>query len=485
MNPGTARQGGAIAILFVLMLLLLIGLCGMAIDLGLIYNRKAELQGVANSAAVAAAQELNGSSSGVANALAKAAGTVAQLHYQYDRLPVVWSNAAIAFSKNPDGDWLDAGAAQAAPDGLLFAKVDTSQLDVAYGTVELVFMRVLSDELTSATTGAQAVAGRLSINATALALCAMSNSPAAARANPGPPANTELVEFGFRRGVSYDLMNLNPAAATTTPENFVIDPIDPPGQPGVAANVAPDVVGPFLCSGKLAMPRLSGGPITVGRPFPLNALFNQLNSRFDLYNGNLCNPNGAPPDSNIKSYTYSAIPWMAGAPSGQAAESTSSGNKLWTVADPLPAPGDNTAPKYGPLWTYARAVPYAVYTPGVAEPASGYTPFAASAWATLYKPGAPVAGASYPSAPSTPYRALSGANFAAPSNANRPGLANRRVLNVALLSCPVGAGATVNANVLGIGRFFMTVPATATRLYAEFAGAVAEPALGGQVELYQ
>jgi hypothetical protein len=31
----------------------------------------------------------------------------------------------------------------------------------------------------------------------------------------------------------------------------------------------------------------------------------------------------------------------------------------------------------------------------------------------------------------------------------------------------------------------MTVPATATKLYAEFAGAVPDLALGGPVELYQ
>ena len=66
----------------------------------------------------------------------------------------------------------------------------------------------------------------------------------------------------------------------------------------------------------------------------------------------------------------------------------------------------------------------------------------------------------------------------------RKGAAGRRVLNVALLSCPVPAGALATATVLGIGKFLMTVPATATSVRAEFGGLVAEQSLGGAVELY-
>jgi hypothetical protein len=37
--------------------------------------------------------------------------------------------------------------------------------------------------------------------------------------------------------------------------------------------------------------------------------------------------------------------------------------------------------------------------------------------------------------------------------------------------------------VIGIGKFFMTVPATSTDLVAEFAGAASEQSLGGRVQL--
>lgn len=58
------------------------------------------------------------------------------------------------------------------------------------------------------------------------------------------------------------------------------------------------------------------------------------------------------------------------------------------------------------------------------------------------------------------------------------------MLNVPLLSCPVATGNGVPADVLAVAKFFMTVPATSTSVYAEFAGIIPEKSLSGQVELY-
>lgn len=474
------RQHGAFAIMFALMLVALLGFIGMSLDLGQAYNRKVELQTVANIAALAAARQLNGTAAGVSNALSKAALAVAALKYQYNQQAVSWNDAALTFSTSSGGAWIDAAAALSAPSGLLFAKVDTSKLDGAPGAVELAFMQILTNALASTSVSSTAVAGRSRINVAPLAVCALSTTAAAPRANSG---NVELVEYGFRRGVGYDLMQLNPNG--TSAENFVIDPFDPPGATGTAGNMAPGVVGPYVCSGQLAIPLISGAPLTVGRPFPLASLYNQLNSRFDQYAGALCSYATAPPDANIKSFLYgSMISWMSTAPGAQGAASSTYDGKLWTIADPASGalPG-NTASMYGPLWVYARAVPYSSYVPGSPEPASGYTPFGTSAWSALYQPGAPAATASYPSGVSTPYKATSGSYFLAPSAAHK-GIAGRRVLNVPLLSCPVPAGATATATVLGIGKFLMTVPATATTLYAEFGGLALEQSLGGPVELY-
>lgn len=52
------RQGGVYLIIFALSLLFIMGLCGFALDISRVYNRKAELQSIADAAALAAAREL-------------------------------------------------------------------------------------------------------------------------------------------------------------------------------------------------------------------------------------------------------------------------------------------------------------------------------------------------------------------------------------------------------------------------------------------
>lgn len=477
-HGGGGRQRGAIAIVFALMLAGMIGFIGIALDLSRVHNRRAELRAVADVAALAAARQLNGTVAGIDNAATQAAVAMNALRYKYGLTAIDWNASALSFSASPSGGWVDAATARGAPAGLSYVRAETGGLGAAMGTIELFFMRVLSKSLASIDIAETAVAGYSTIDVLPLAVCALSNVEAASRANPGPPANVELVQYGFRRGVAYDLMQLNPNG--TGAENFVIDPFSPPGTAGAAANLAPAFVGPYVCSGQLAMPRVLGGTITVGRPFPLASLFDQLNSRFDLYLGTLCSYATAPPDTNIKSFVAGvATPWMNPAPGGQGAQATTSGGKLWTVADPLAKPAGTTAPMYGPLWAYARAVPFGSYVAGASEPAAGYAPFATTAWSTLYGPAGPAA-ASYPASLAlTPYKNT----IQAPPAAHK-GVANRRVLHVPLLSCPVAGGALATATVLGIGKFLMTVPATATTLHAEFGGLASEQSLGGAVELY-
>ena len=493
-----AQQGSVIA-MFAVVLVVLIGFAGLAIELGQVFNRRAEVQALADAAALAAARQLNGSAAGIAGALAAAAERVSSttdgVAYRYGQAYAPWSNAALAFGASASGPWLDAVSASAAPQGISFVRVDTGALGSALTQMDTLFMRVISSAFDVLQVSARAVAGPYSINITPLAICAMSPQAAAARGG-------ELVEYGFRRGVSYDLMQLDPTDTDGVGAHYLIDPIAAPGTSGVAADFALETIKPMVCTGTLAMPRVTGGPITVLGPFPLAALYGQLNSRFGQYVAP-CNVLTAPPDANIKAYSSAGFfgttsSWMnASTPplSGQAAArypaAPSGGSeKLWTYADPWPLPAGTGPDKYGPLWSFARAVPFAAYVPGVAEPAGGYPPFAATQanWNALYPvnsgSGAPsLKSASYPGgSTATPYQATFGSFFAAPAT-GAPGLRNRRVLNIPLLSCPVPSGSVTPATVLAIGRFFMTVPADSSHLYAEFAGIAPEQALSGQLEL--
>lgn len=489
-NPATAApatQRGAVAIMFAASLIVIMAVFGMALDLTRLYNRKAELQNVADAAALAAAHELDGTAAGLANAMARAKSSAELLKYQYNNEGVAWTDAALRFGDAATtSNWVDLGDAQNNPALWRFVKVDTSALDAAYSVVDLFFIRVVAPALNQASMQARAVAGRTATNIAPLAICAMSTSAAQSRTWAGPPQVNELVEYGFRRGVAYDLMKLNPAGSAA--ENFVVDPFAVPGGPAgtTATNMSDDVISPFICTGTMALGQVLKATVMVRRPFPINTFYRQLNSRFDQFaaktSGAYCDPDIAPPDANIKEYGYKSIGWMSAVPEGQTARSTTDGGQLRTVADLVPpASAANTAAMYGPLWSFARAVPFASYQVGVPEPVAGYATFGPANWTSLYKPGQPVAKSNYPA--TTPYAMSSGDTYSPPTG-TRKGVRGRRILNIPLLECPLPVTTPAPATVLAIGRFLMTVPASSSQLSAEFGGIVSQQTIGGNVELY-
>jgi Flp pilus assembly protein TadG len=466
------RQRGAVAVMVAASLFVILAMCGLAIDLGLMLNRRAELQKLADATALAAAAELDGTQAGVARALARAASTAAQQTVLYGQ-HITWTDAAIQFGTAPgnSGAWAAADAARGAPDGRLYARVDTQALDTAYGLVRTIFMNVLGASHDAVMQGV-ATAGRTGINVTPLAVCANSVTPAA----PGAAVNggNELVEFGFRRGVSYNLLRLNPHGLS--PNAYLVNPFAPPGTVGDAAPTATGIIGPFMCTGTMPIPRVMGNAITLVKIATLGGLDEHLNARFDKFPTSQCSRFGAAPDMNIKDYTYGgAVNWMNPQPLGQGASESTAGDKLLTIADVAQTEGSVTAGMYGPLWSYARAVAYSE-----TEPSGGYTTYATTDWTTLYAAGKPAA-AGYSG---IPYLSGSGSTlFQGPSSTLR-GSKNRRVLNIPLLRCTAPVTGTGTDTVVGIGKFFMTVPATGTTLYAEFAGAVSEQALSPPVGLF-
>jgi len=458
-------EDGAIAIMAPFVIIVMIGMLGMALDLSRSYNRKAELQIAADAAALIAAATLDGTPEGIDRAVTEAGAIAGNSTFAYNTDSVTWDNAALKFAASADGGpggWMDAATAKATASKIFFAKVDTSALDAKHGDMQNFFIPILSPALAKTNVGASAVAGRDSLNALPLAVCANSNTPAA------PLSSGELVEYGFRRGVSYNLMNLNPGGQS--PENFLLNPVAPPGTVGTTMKNRMDVVGPFICTGKMAIPTLRGGEVTVERGFPIASLYVQLNSRFGTVAP--CLSSTAPADPVVKSFDLANATWMKDRPDNLSANSLTAPNPLLTVAE---KPDGATKTAYGPLWTYAKAVPYSAYTAyGGVEPAKGYSTFKDSDWGLLYTPGLPQA----QSYPNTPYQAAGGS---ATYKLGR----NTRVLHLPLLSCPVPAGTPSTATVVGIAKFFMMIPASSTALYAEFAGMDTETALGGDARLYR
>jgi Flp pilus assembly protein TadG len=503
--PST-RQQGAIALMSVWVMIMMIAFCGLAVELSQVYNRKVELNGLAHAVAIAAARELNGTPGGVDNAVTQAKKVVAGAKYGYGKTTFAWSDALLSFASSPTAaTWSSAGDAKSAATvkSIYFVRVNTGELSDSASSVAMVLMPVLGDSFSNVRLQEVAIAGRTSIKVMPLAICAMSTDAGSNRINSvtsGGVTTTkeELIQYGFRRGVSYDLMQLNPGG--TTPENFILDPFLGPGVNSATVTTSAEALSQFVCVGEMWMPRVTGGTLKVARPFPIGSLYQQLNSRFDIYDATApedqrCKPKSAPPDVNIKQYNTAAggVAWMSPTPTVVSPSSSTIAavppdpGRLQSVADLPELPSGQTAANYGPLWSYAKAVPFSQYAAGVPEPAAGYTPFLTGDWGTLYKPNSAntaAATSGYPG--TTPYMNTT-ATFSSKAALSRQPLAerNRRVLNVPLLSCPVAAGASSSATVLAVGKFFMTVQATDTRLIAEFAGIVPEASLRGRVEVFQ
>lgn len=483
--------------MFVPLLILVIGFCSLALEMGKLYNRQVDLHGMAQAVALAAARELNGTPAGIAAAktAARQAAERLRFHHFDTGVSFTWSDDALSFSSTSahNGTWIPAaelgeGNGEAAT--VYFARVSTAGLGRWMRTVDTVLIKILDKSLGTIELNDTVIAGKTSVALTPIGICAMSPDPASSRPATTPAGGTvhELVQYGFRRGVSYDLMNLNPVGVQ--PLRFAINPVSFPGTSSGAFDIAS--LEPFVCTGSMWVQRVTGGAIRVTElpsSRPLASLRSALNTRFDDYTGTACRVSGAPPDINVKSYAYNqanSVRWMSPSTGSLAAASTQTRDKLETVADlPTPpgSPGD-----YGPLWAYAKAVraPTPLNAP---EPANGYTTFPATDWPTLYKAGPTTSTYPTTSRPSTPYQYSTPASghYTAPGPANRPrAVPGRRVLNIPLLSCIPSApgGSNAAATVVGIAKFFMTAQATDENLIGEFAGLVSQESLHGQVEIF-
>lgn len=486
-SPLPARPRGSVAVTFAITLPLVLGMMGLPIDLSVLYLRNAELQQMADSVAAAAAAELNGTLAGVTKAATQATKMASNQTYGIygtqaggTAMSFVsgtsWSTSALFFSTAPSGaDWLPADSVTAASAaGLLYAKVDTAQLDgldAHPGRVSTSLMRLLGAPAT-VTAAPVAVAGKTGMQVTPLGICALNNNKLRGRALTPASAGWELEEFGYRRGVSYNLLDLNPNPSVAGAQSYLVNPIDD-GKVLVPdpQHYTHDFIKPFFCSGTIAYSNLRANTTVNVMARGGVAIHEWLNSRFNQYQGDKCTPNAAPADANVKEYRPDSVPatitWMT--TTAPAAKSYTSGLMRLNVATPDAVPSGVSTGDYGPLWIYKRPLKY--------DPLSGIVggAFSRSDWSKLYF-------------------ATSGGQFASAFNFALPydpsitppaGLAfiKRRMLYLPLLDCSGSIGST--ATVLGVGGFLMSSKAASGWLYAEFEGLVDEAALASNVRRLQ
>lgn len=471
------RQGGAVAVMVGISMIVLIGFLAMVIDLGRLYVAKAGLQNAADAAALAGVKQLNGTKLGVNNtdllslgAVQWAIAAAAKNNYDLSSLPVdidindIWvgtcpedSCMAAASSIETDTDAVNRN----------FLKVHTRSRNLVtwFAPIWNIF---------NVSTYGVAVAGPLEVNVSPMAVCAIDkNKP----------------ERGFLRGVAYNLPSLNPIS---NGDPIWINPVD--SYPGSCdpSNGSTPILAPFVCAGKVKSLISIPGEVWVNTGTQ-SAMNDPLNSRFGVPSaytgGQACDPATAPADINVKEYVCTRTgpgpcvnnpsagaprDWMdptsgSDIPTQQGITIDPATRKPLAVYDP----DSRTASfdQWGVLWSYAQELNHA--TSSV---------WGLSDWPTLYGGSAvsPASGVEgYPVLGSgVPYTQTSGSNyFQAPTGAGATfKTANRRVLNVVLIDCTVApsiTGATCNAHlpVLGVGQFFMQRQGNLpNNVFGEFAG---------------
>lgn len=527
--PYRKQQRGAIAVMTgLLMLLVLIPVAGLVLDLGHLYIVKSELQNMADASALAAAKDLDNSTAGVNKAVATGKALALKNRYDFGSTMTL-QDANFRFGPTPDGPWYTVADTQSNPNGRSFVEVDT-RTGGNGGTatsINTYLMRVAGRNTTQ--TYGSAVAGRYTNTVTPIGICAVDPTTRTASYNYG--TFTELVEYGFRRGVTYNVFELGSLGGATS-DPYQINPINSPPGACNAGNSSANVTAPFMCVGNSAVLPTGVGQVYTNTGMT-SSLDKALNSRFNDYSGgSQCDPGSAPPDINVKEYPCKAggsdcvnnnsnniattppINWMESAgntyPNRQGINTVTSGS-LSTPDYALPGENGATLPsatttrtgttatfaEYGPIWSYGRPVKSNGTT--LITPAEANGTIAASQF--MYGTGTAdyIAAANYPTSvgngfsisnPPSPYNQTGDSNYFL-SPAGRPGVADRRILNIVLIDCrtpPVGSGACGVMNVVGIGKFFMQKKAdfsgSPKKLFVEFTGLV-EPVPSSEVKLYK
>lgn len=507
------REQGAIAIVLGLTLVILFAMGGLVLDLGHLYIAKAELQNGADSAALGGAVELDQSADGLGRARDMAIKVAGKNRYDFSTALTI-NSSNISFGPGPDGPWQSASGITNTTNaqGLTFIRVDTGNKTFA------TYLMGIAGIASTSTSGV-AVAGRFVNDVTPIGVCAVDPAHKTAQYTYAASGLTELVEFGFRRGVTYNLFGLNPLGGSSDP--YLINPVDAPPGACNASHSSANSTAPFMCTGSSAVISSGSGKVYTNTGLSATKIATALNSRFDVYGGaSVCDPVTAPPDVNIKEYPCKGSSpcvasaanspptgWMEpGASNLPSQQSVSLLNKKPNYK--LPADSNVPVPAatpplaqfagYGVLWSYGPAYQSNGATP--AKAGAAYTVSNANANAMMYNTASvsyfdtasypTSAGAGFPAGtPPSPYNQGSGPTFQAPA-ASHPGQRNRRILNVVLVDCrtaPVGPASCGAMDAVGIGKFFMTTKADfsgSARLDVEFTGLI-EPVPNSEIKLYK
>jgi Flp pilus assembly protein TadG len=305
LRNGPARQHGVVAIVVGLMLAVLVGFIGLALDGGHLYLTKTELQNAADACALAASYELTGSPAIAAAAFdrADAAGrTVAQLNrFNFQGAAIGAADISVAFGTalSAGSTWVAAGAA---PANAKYVRCTIDRNASNGRGIAPYFMQVLGFGATTVSSLATATLSPAQSNcAVPMALCTRGAAP----------------NYGYTAGdwVPMDFSQAG-GGSTSYTGNFRWIDFDPSAPtPGCSGGGAQELSCLMAGTGQCSLPSpITGSCSTTGSAHPttgcvgqtgaINSLDKAYNTRFGVYApGGGYSITNSPPDYTGNSYS--------------------------------------------------------------------------------------------------------------------------------------------------------------------------------------
>lgn len=302
-----ARQRGAVAIIVGLMIVVLVGFIGLAVDGGHLYLTKTELQNTADACSLAASYELKpkGNIPPAAFASAEAAGrTVGRKNkVDFQGSAVVNGDISVAF-----GTALSAGSAWVAA-GAAAANSNYVRCTVTRGGIAPFFMQVLGIGAQTVSSLATATLAPAQNNcAVPMGLCVVGGGAAP--------------DYGYSAGTWYGLDFKDTGGAANYTGNFRWIDFDPSApSPGCAGAGAQELACLMAGAGQCSLPPpipagacASAGnslptPGCVGQNGNIASMQTSYNSRFGVYRPGGGNPQLTTAAPDITGYSYA---WEGG-----------------------------------------------------------------------------------------------------------------------------------------------------------------------------
>lgn len=216
------RRAGYMLIATSLSLFFLLGVAGLAVDVGRMYITKSEAQAFADSAALSAAAKLDGTSTGIANATSIATSNNDKWRFDTSK----FSNIGVSFSTSSNGTFVSNPASPLAYD---YVQVYVSV------SLPMYLIRILSGP--TATVSASAVAGNTS-SITTISSGVFPFSPYTRQTTYGATPDDANDPFGYKVGNIYTLRwgapgnktNCSQGSLTLTDNASTTEPLATNGQ---------------------------------------------------------------------------------------------------------------------------------------------------------------------------------------------------------------------------------------------------------------